>query len=126
MESPLAPHAASPAELQERLHAEREGDPFLVFREDGGDQRIEVLDGGAGRVTVGRSPGNDIALTWDSEVSRLHAELEHIGDEWIISDEGLSRNGSFINGDPIGGPRPLRDRGGIPRRPPPLASPPPH
>jgi pSer/pThr/pTyr-binding forkhead associated (FHA) protein len=109
MESPLAPHAASPAELQERLRAEREGDPFLVFRDDGGDQRIEVLDGRAGRVTVGRSPGNDIALSWDSEVSRLHAELEHIGDEWIITDEGLSRNGSFVNGDRIEGRRRLRD-----------------
>jgi pSer/pThr/pTyr-binding forkhead associated (FHA) protein len=109
MESPLAPHAASPAELQERLRAEREGDPFLVLRDDGGDQRIEVLDGRAGRVTVGRSPGNDIALTWDSEVSRLHAELERIGDEWIITDEGLSRNGSFVNGDRIEGRRRLRD-----------------
>src|SRR5204863_4900971 len=76
MESPLAPHAASPAELQERLRAERDGDPFLVFRDDSGSQRIETLDGRAGRVSIGRSPGNDIALTWDSEVSRLHAELD--------------------------------------------------
>src|SRR3954453_21216909 len=109
MESPLAPHAASPAELQERLRVERDGDPFLVFRDDGGDQHIEVLDGRAGRVTVGRSPGNDIALSWDSEVSRLHAEVEHIGDEWIITDEGLSRNGSFVNGDRIERRRRLRD-----------------
>src|SRR3954454_24554459 len=109
MESPLAPHAASHAELQDRLRAEREGDPFLVFRDDGGDQCIEVLEGRAGRVTVGRSPGNDIALTWDSEVSRLDAELEHIGDEWIISDEGLWLNGSFVNGDRIEGRRRLRD-----------------
>src|SRR3954471_11714329 len=108
MESPLAPHAASPAELQERLRVERDGDPFLVFRDDGGDQHIEVLDGRAGRVTVGRSPGNDIALAWDSEVSRLHAELERLGDEWILSDEGLSRNGSVVNGDPIEGRRRLR------------------
>src|SRR3954469_18390929 len=109
MESPLAPHAASPAELQQRLRAEREGDPFLVFRDDGGDQRIEVLEGRAGRATVGRSPGTDIARPWAAEVPRLHAELEHIGDEWIISDEGLSRNGSFVNGDRIEGRRRLRD-----------------
>src|SRR3954469_11163089 len=80
--SPLAPHAASPAELQERLRVERDGDPFVVCRDDSGAQHIEVLDGGAGRVTIGRSPGNDVALTWDSEVSRLHAELERLGDEW--------------------------------------------
>src|SRR3954471_4636393 len=109
MESPLAPHAASPAELQERLRAERDGDPFLVFRDDSGQQRIEALDGRAGRVTIGRSPGNDVALPWDSEVSRLHAELERIGDEWILTDEGLSRNGSFVNGERIEGRRRLRD-----------------
>ena len=109
MESPLAPHAASPAELQERLRAERDGDPFLVFRDDSGSQRIEALDGRAGRVSIGRSPGNDIALTWDSEVSRLHVELERLGDEWIVSDEGLSRNGSFVNGERVDGRRRLRD-----------------
>ena len=109
MESPLAPHAASPAELQERLRAEREGAPFLVFRDDSGLQRIEVLDGRAGRVTIGRSAGNDIALTWDSEVSRLHVELERLGDQWVVSDEGLSRNGSFVNGERVDGRRRLRD-----------------
>jgi len=109
MQSPLAPHAASPAELQERLRAERDGDPFLVFRDASGGQRIEVLDGRAGRVTIGRSRGNDIALDWDSEVSRLHAELERLGGEWILTDEGLSRNGSFVNGERIEGRRRLRD-----------------
>jgi FHA domain len=109
MESPLAPHTASPTELQDRLRAERDGDPFLVFRDDSGSQRIESLDGRAGRVSIGRSPGNDIALTWDSEVSRLHAELERLGDEWIVSDEGLSRNGSFVNGERVDGRRRLRD-----------------
>src|SRR3954452_18607803 len=121
MESPLAPHAASPAELQERLRAERDGDPFLVFRDENGTQHIEVLDGHAGRVTIGRSPGNDVPLTWDSEVSRLHAELERLGDEWIVSDEGLSRNGSFVNGErgdgrgrPRGGGRPRLRRPALP------------
>src|SRR3954452_8448558 len=109
MESPFAAHSASPAELQERLRAEREGDPFLVFRDDSGSQRIEALEGRAGRVSIGRSPGNDIALTWDSEVSRLHVELERLGDEWIVSDEGLSRNGSFVNGERVDGRRRLRD-----------------
>src|SRR3954452_18071424 len=109
MDSPLAAHSASPAELQERLRAERDGDPFLVFRDDSGRQRIEALDGRAGRETIGRSPGNDVALPWDSEVSRLHAELERIGDEWILTDEGLSRNGSFVNGERIEGRRRLRD-----------------
>jgi pSer/pThr/pTyr-binding forkhead associated (FHA) protein len=108
-DSPLAPHASTPAELQERLRAEREGDPFLILRDDAGTQRIEVLEGAAGRVSIGRSPGNDVALSWDEEVSRLHAELERLGDEWILSDEGLSRNGTFVNGRRIDGRRRLRD-----------------
>jgi pSer/pThr/pTyr-binding forkhead associated (FHA) protein len=108
-ESPLAPHAATPAELRERIEAERRGDPFLVFRDGDGDQRLVVLDAERGRATVGRSPGNDVALIWDTEVSRLHAELERLGDEWTVSDDGLSRNGSFVNGQRISGRHRLRD-----------------
>ena len=108
--SPLAPHGATPAELRERLEAEREGEPFLVFRDGDGAQRLHVLDSAeGGRVTVGRSPGNDVALEWDTEVSRLHAELERLGDEWTVSDDGLSRNGSFVNGSRISGRCRLRD-----------------
>ena len=108
-DSPLAPHASTPAELQERLRAEREGEPFLVFRDDQGRQRLEQLEGRTGRVTIGRNPTNDVALTWDEEVSRLHAEIEPLGGEWILTDEGLSRNGSFVNGERVDGRRRLRD-----------------
>ena len=46
---------------------------------------------------------------WDTEVSRLHAVLARVGDEWTIADEGLSRNGSFVNGQRLRGRRRLRD-----------------
>ena len=108
-DSPLAPHAASPAELRDRLHAERDGEPFLVFRDGSGAQRIHGLGSSAARVSIGRSPGNDLALTWDTEASRLHAELERIGDEWTISDDGLSTNGSFVNAERVSGRHRLRD-----------------
>jgi pSer/pThr/pTyr-binding forkhead associated (FHA) protein len=108
-DSPLAPHAATPAELRERIEAERRGDPFLVFRDGEGVQRLVVLDAERGRATVGRSQGNDVALAWDTEVSRLHAELERLGDEWTVGDDGLSRNGSFVNGERIAGRRRLSD-----------------
>ncbi len=107
--SPLAPHAATPAELRERIEAERAGDPFLVYRDGDGAQRLFVLAPGAQRVTIGRSSGNDLALGWDTEVSRLHAELERLGDEWTVADDGLSRNGSFVNGQRISGRHRLRD-----------------
>ena len=106
--SPLQAHSASPAELRDRIEAERTGRPFLVFRDGDGAQRILHLDE-APRLTVGRAPGNGLALPWDTEVSRLHAELEQIAGEWTVSDDGLSRNGTFVNGGRISGRTRLRD-----------------
>jgi hypothetical protein len=106
-ESPLAAHAASPTELQERLGAERAGHPFLVLRDGEGRQRLLHLQGD--RLSIGRGEGNDVPLPWDSEVSRLHAELECIAGEWTIVDDGLSRNGTYVNGTRISGRARLRD-----------------
>ncbi|MBI5103888.1 MAG: FHA domain-containing protein [Solirubrobacterales bacterium] len=106
-ESPLAAHEASPAEVQERVRAERDGAPFLVLRDGEGAQRLVRLEGE--RLSVGRADTNDVALGWDTEVSRLHAELERIAGEWTIVDDGLSRNGTFVNGTRIAGRTRLRD-----------------
>ncbi|HEY8001385.1 MAG TPA: FHA domain-containing protein [Solirubrobacterales bacterium] len=108
MESPAAGHSASPAELQQRLEAERWGLPFLFWRDAEG-QRILALEQGLERVTVGRGPEVDVGLDADEQVSRLHAEIERIGGEWTVADDGLSRNGSFLNGERIGGRRRLND-----------------
>lgn len=107
--SPLGRHAATPAELRERIEAERQGDPFLVYRDGVGTQRIVMLDGSGARLAVGRASGSQVALTWDEEVSRLHAEIECTAGEWTVSDEGLSRNGTFVNGERISGRQRLRD-----------------
>jgi DNA-binding CsgD family transcriptional regulator len=96
--SPVDPEGASPAELQERIAADRRGQPYLLFRDGSGRQRIVALEGG-GRLTVGRAPGCELALTWDTKVSGTHAQLERLGsDDWTLNDDGLSRNGSFVNG----------------------------
>src|SRR4051812_44096308 len=107
--SPLGAHAASPAELRDRIETERKGRPFLVMREEAGPQRIVELDPDTQRLSIGRSPQNAIDLQWDTEVSRLHAELEEIGGEWTVSDDGLSRNGTYVNGARISGRHRLRD-----------------
>ncbi len=107
--SPLQAHSASPAELRERIEAERGGWPFLVLRDGDGAQRILHLEEGATRISVGRAPGNELSLHWDTEVSRLHAELEQIAGEWTVSDDGLSRNGTFVNNARISGRTRLRD-----------------
>jgi pSer/pThr/pTyr-binding forkhead associated (FHA) protein len=103
------PHPASPREVKAHLDAARRGVPFLAYRgEDGALVTLE-LDGGVSPVTVGRRPDSDVALAWDAEVSRLHAELEAVGHSWVLVDDGLSRNGSYVNGARISGRRRLRD-----------------
>src|SRR3954447_22918839 len=106
-ESPVAPHTSTPAELKARIEVERLGTPFLVFRDDTNAQVIHLLD--RGEVTIGRRRDNDVSLPWDDEVSRLHAQLEHIKGDWALVDDGLSRNGSFLNGERIKGRHRLRD-----------------
>ena len=109
MESPIAPHTSTPQELKERLEAERAGEPFLVYRDGNARQRICVLSTPRDVVTIGRRGGNDIALDWDREVSRLHAIVEHVGGDWTIADDALSSNGSFVNGERLGGRHRLED-----------------
>jgi FHA domain len=107
--SPLAAHQATPAELAQRLAAERRGVPFLVFRDDAGGQRIVDLGDDCSRLVLGRAPSCDVCLAWDRGVSRLHAELERIGDEWLVVDDGLSSNGTFVRGERVAGRRRLAD-----------------
>jgi pSer/pThr/pTyr-binding forkhead associated (FHA) protein len=97
-ESPLDVHAASPRELQERIAAERRGTPFVVYRDGLGEQVVVDLAEQGDRLTIGRRPANAVALDWDSEVSRVHAALERVGDDWTVVDDGLSHNGTFVNG----------------------------
>jgi pSer/pThr/pTyr-binding forkhead associated (FHA) protein len=100
----------SPVELKEQIEAEREGTPFLIYRDGAGAQRIFKLSDEVERVTVGRGSSTDIWLEWDTEVSRLHAELGRIGADWTVYDDGLSRNGTHLNGERVVGRRRLRDR----------------
>jgi pSer/pThr/pTyr-binding forkhead associated (FHA) protein len=104
---PPALRAVTPRELSQRLAAERRGEAFLLYLDGEGHQRISELAGV--RAAIGRRPSSDVALTWDGEVSRLHAVLEYLGAEWTVLDEGLSRNGSYVNGQRLHGRRRLGD-----------------
>jgi pSer/pThr/pTyr-binding forkhead associated (FHA) protein len=101
--------AAAAAELMAVNEAERSGEPFVLYRGADGAQRLVALAGDTARLTVGRRAECDIPLTWDTEVSRLHAVLERLGDDWVLADDGLSRNGSWANGERVLGRRRLRD-----------------
>ncbi|HSO98387.1 MAG TPA: FHA domain-containing protein [Solirubrobacteraceae bacterium] len=102
-------HASSPAELLERMAAERAGEPFLLYRDQSGAQRVFALGKDASQLTIGRGPGNDLRIEWDESVSRVHAELIRLGQEWTVVDDGLSRNGSYVNAERLSGRRRLRD-----------------
>jgi pSer/pThr/pTyr-binding forkhead associated (FHA) protein len=82
--------------------------PVLVYRDDTGAQRFFPLVGTA-TLTIGRGSGCDIRLAWDERVSRVHAALDRVGSDWTLVDDGLSRNGTFLNGDRLNGRRRLRD-----------------
>src|ERR1700733_3585721 len=100
----------APVEPKEVNTAERTGHPFVVWRSDDGKQRILLLEPQLGRVTIGRDETDDIPLSGDAEVSRTHALLEQVGRGWMLIDDGLSRNGSFVNGARVVGRRRLRDK----------------
>ena len=102
-------HQSSPQELRDRLAAERRGLPFLAFRDGDGRQRLVELSPDRPRLYVGRQPACDIALPWDDEVSRLHADVECVGGVWTVVDDGRSRNGTFVNGERLHGRRALHD-----------------
>jgi hypothetical protein len=69
--------------------------PFLRI-EDSGD----VISLAHEVTTVGRGKGCDIVLD-DPSVSRLHAELVRRGPYVYVTDLGLSRNGTRVNGRPV-------------------------
>jgi hypothetical protein len=76
---PLARYSLSPTELKDLLAAERAGTPFLAFRDN--EERLCIVPAGglAETLSVGRGPGMDLSISWDPEVSGLHAELHVLG-----------------------------------------------
>jgi pSer/pThr/pTyr-binding forkhead associated (FHA) protein len=103
------PRQTSAAELKAQIEAERGGRPFLVLRDGGGEQRIVAIAEGATELWVGRGSAAGLRLDWDEEVSALHAQIEVVGGECTLLDDGLSRNGSFVGAERVHGRRRLRD-----------------
>lgn len=84
-------------------------DAFLLYRDNVGKQHVASLATATPRLTIGRDSTSDVQLAWDGETSRLHALLERVGKDWVLIDDGLSSNGTFVNGERLGGRRRLRD-----------------
>ena len=58
-------------------------------------------------LTVGRGGGCGVVLPDDTFVSTVHARLFRRGDDLFVEDLG-SRNGTFVNGEPVQAPTKLR------------------
>jgi pSer/pThr/pTyr-binding forkhead associated (FHA) protein len=96
-------------ELKARIEAERSGRPFLLYQDRDDRQHVFVFAPGSVEASVGREPPSDLLLDLDNEVSRRHARFERVQEEWLLVDDGLSSNGTFVNGERVGGRRGLRD-----------------
>ena len=93
---------------REQAKTERGDAPCLRYKDESGAGRIFVLEG-EGAVTIGRGVDADVSLCWDPSVSLVHAQATPLGKRWLIADDGLSRNGTFVNGERLSGRRRLRD-----------------
>jgi pSer/pThr/pTyr-binding forkhead associated (FHA) protein len=97
-------------QLQALIVAERSGIAFVHWHDGDKHQHILMLTADHQRVSVGRRVDQDLSISWDPEVSRSHALLEYLGGDWTIVDDGLSRNGSFVNGSRVHGRQRLRHK----------------
>jgi pSer/pThr/pTyr-binding forkhead associated (FHA) protein len=97
------------AELRELLALEQAGAEFVVVRAPNGARQLHSL-AGRRELVIGRSSESDIVIAGDGEVSRVHARLELLADCWTVLDDGISRNGTYVNGRRIVGRKRLHER----------------
>ena len=101
--------SVSVSDLKARIEAERTGHPFLLYLDGAGNQQLFALESHLTQASVGRRESADLPLGWDDQVSRLHAKFERVEQDWTVIDDGLSRNGTFVNGERLTGRRRLTD-----------------
>jgi pSer/pThr/pTyr-binding forkhead associated (FHA) protein len=100
----------APSTAVSRGHVPEPADPYLSHWDANAEQRRWALPADGRVVTIGRSAATDVCIGWDAKVSRVHATLQNIGRQWTIEDDGLSRNGTFVNGTRVTSRVRLRDR----------------
>jgi hypothetical protein len=101
--------ARSAEGLESRLEAERAGRPYLLYTDGDDEQQLFLFVTDSAEATVGRAPPVDLLLDWDDQISRLHARFERVEGRWELVDDGLSSNGTFVNGERLSGRRALND-----------------
>ena len=104
---PVAELAEERAAADERASSE---EIYLSHWTAQGEQRRWTLPPAGAQVTIGRASSVEICIDDDPQVSRVHATIERIGGDWTIRDDGLSSNGTFVNGRRVANRVRLRDR----------------
>lgn len=99
--------SASADERAANPQAPRPGQPYLAYADESGIAHVSILEHDRA-TTIGRGSEVDVSLAWDQSVSAVHAEVVRTGAHWFVGDEGISRNGTFVNNEPISGRRRLR------------------
>lgn len=78
---------------------------WIECKYGGSKQRVFL---NARPITIGRSETADLSFPNDKGVSRNHAQIELRGKHWCVVDTG-STNGTFVNGQKVTVPHPLRE-----------------
>ncbi|MBN1680741.1 MAG: TIR domain-containing protein [Anaerolineae bacterium] len=86
---------------------------YHILKVKRGPKPNHIFDLEEGLITVGRDVSNDVVIS-DIEVSRFHCQLVWNGEGYQIEDLEAT-NGTFVNGERVANPRPLRrgDRVGL-------------
>src|SRR4051812_6862384 len=77
--------------------------PLLIVEHSGRRKRATLN----GRTSIGRVAGNDVVIDHPA-ISRTHALIENIGENYFISDTG-SKNGTLVGEAKVERQRPLND-----------------
>src|SRR5215813_3249309 len=81
---------------------------LIIEYPDGRRAQVQL---GRLRITIGRSPRNDLSLP-DPLASAVHAEVRRDGNKYLVEDLG-SANGTLYEGEPVNGQVTLRSGGRI-------------
>src|SRR3954454_15753935 len=100
-EDPHAPHNSKPREIVELHRHLRTGTPFLAWRPPDAELTFFTLDAARPVTTLGRTRAADVRLTCARQISKLHAELRPLATHWVLADDGLSTNGTFVGGERV-------------------------
>jgi pSer/pThr/pTyr-binding forkhead associated (FHA) protein len=93
--------------LRTIIEAERAGAPFLIVEPAEGQTIVHRLR--AETVLIGRASRCDVVVA-DGRVSRGHLRIQPRPGGWVVDDDGLARNGTWVNGHRLIGPRRLTDK----------------